>query len=185
MHSLITKRSSGVFAAFACLLALKLGAATVNRPLPHVTGDELAVWQVMAEDIAREGAANPYKLWYVVSDFTSASFIASAMGDPDRDQFCGLSGAQAQAMISELKRINASPVALDTSVAKAAGLKVGYMKDPRQRYFALSRVVFDPEGTRAWLSVELNGARGSIVRLDKTDGQWTKTSKCAGWYIPE
>jgi hypothetical protein len=185
MQSLTPKLYSGVFAAFACLLALNLGAATVNRPMPKVTGEELAVWQVMAEDIANENAANPYKLWYVASDFTSASFIASAMADPDRDQFCGLSGAQAQAMISNLKTINATPVALSTSIAKAGGFKVAYAKDPRQRYFALSRVVFDPEGTHAWLSVELNGARGSIVRLDKIDSRWTKTSKCAGWYIPE
>jgi hypothetical protein len=185
MQSQMTKLVSGVFAGFACLFALKLAAATVNRPLPHAAGDELAVWQVMAEDISRENESNPYNLWYVVSDFASASFIASAMGDPDRDQFCGLSGAQAQAMISELKTINATPVALDASVAKAAGLRLAYTKNPRQRYFALSRVVFDPEGTRAWLSVELNGARGSIVRLDKIDSQWTKTSKCAGWYIPE
>lgn len=185
MKSPITKLSSGVFAGFAFLFAMTLAAATVNRPLPRAMGDELTVWQVVAEDIARENSANPYNLWYVVSDFASASFIASAMGDPDRDQFCGLSGAQAQAMISELKTVNATPVALDASVAKAAGLRVAYTKNPRQRYFALSRVVFDPEGTRAWLSVELNGARGSIVRLDKIDSRWTKTSKCAGWYIPE
>jgi hypothetical protein len=179
------KLLSVALAGFACLFALKLGAATVNRPLPRATGDELAVWQVMAEVIARENAERPYSLWYGVSDFASASFIASAMSDPDRDQFCGLSGAEAQAMISELKMINAAPVALDTSVAKAAGFTVAFTKNPRQRYFALSRVVFDPDGVRAWLSVELNGVRGSIVRLDKVDGQWTKTSKCAGWYIPE
>ncbi|HEV7606581.1 MAG TPA: hypothetical protein VGO61_04555 [Steroidobacteraceae bacterium] len=181
----MTKLLSGIFAAFACVFALKLAAATVTRPLPRVTGDELAVWQVVAEVIGRENASRPYKLWYIVSDFTAASFIASAIDDPDRDQFCGLSGAEAQAMISELKAVNAAPVALETSVAKTAGLRVAYAKDRRLRYFALSRVVFDPEGTRAWLSVELNGARGSIVRLDKVDGQWNKTSRCAGWYIPE
>lgn len=185
MKLLTTKLLSGIFAGFACGFALTLAAATVNRPLPHAAGDELAVWQAMAEGITRENEANPYNLWYVVSDFSSASFIASAMADPDRDQFCGLSGAEAQAMITELKTINATPVALDTSVVKAAGLTVAYTKNRRQRYFALSRVVFDPEVTRAWLSVELNGARGSIVRLDKIDSRWTKTSKCAGWYIPE
>lgn len=184
MKSPSTKLLSVVFAGVASLFALKLAAATVTRPLPPATGEELAVWQVMAEAISRENSSRPYNLWYVVSDFTSASFIASAIADPDRDQFCGLSGAEARAMISELKMINAKPVALETAVAKTAGLRVAYKKDPRLRYFALSRVVFDPEGTRAWLSVELSGARGSIVRLDKVDGQWSKTSKCAGWYIP-
>ena len=184
MKSPTTKKHSGIFAGFACLFALKLAAATVTRPLPPATGDELAVWQVMAEVIASENTSRPYNLWYVVSDFTSATFIASAMTDPDREKFCGVSGAEAQAMIAELKTVNAAPVVLEPAVAKSAGLRVAHTKNPRMRYFALSRVVFDAEGTRAWLSVELNGARGSIVRLDKIDGQWSKTSKCAGWYIP-
>lgn len=185
MKVLTTKRLAGVFAGFACVFALKLVAATVGRPLPQASGDELAVWQVMAEVIARENAERPYNLWYVVSDFTSASFIASAMADPERQQFCGLSIDEAQSMIAELKAINTEPVVLEQSVVKSAGLRVAHTKNPRMRYFAMSRVVFDPEGARAWLSVELNGVRGSIVRLDKVDGQWNKTSKCAGWYIPE
>jgi hypothetical protein len=185
MKSPTTKLLSVMFAGFASLFALKLVAATVTRPLPPATGDELAVWQVTAEAIARENTSRPYNLWYVVSDFTSASFIASAIEDPDRDQFCGLSSVEAQAMIAELKTINTTPVVLDTAVAKTAGLRAAYTKNPRLRYFALSRVVFDAEGKRAWLSVELSGARGSIVRLDKVDGRWNKTSKCAGWYIPE
>jgi hypothetical protein len=185
MKSLTSKCIPGIFAAFVCVLTLDASAATVGRPLPRAFGDELAVWQVVADDIARENSSRPYSLWYAVSDFTSASFIASAIGDSDGDRYCGLSGMEAQVMIAELKSINAAPVAVDTSVAKAAGLRVAYTKNPRQRYFALSRVVFDPDGTRAWLSVELNGARGSIVRLDKIDGEWSKTSRCAGWYRPE
>jgi hypothetical protein len=168
-----------------CLCAMQLNAATVSRPTPQATGDELAVWQVVAEDIARENESRPYNLWYVVSDFAASSYIASAMADPDRDQYCGLSGADAQAMLSELKAVNALPVALEPSIAKTAGVRVGYTKDRRQRYFALSRVLFDSTRERAWLSVELNGARGAIVGLAKVDGQWTKTSKCAGWYVPE
>ncbi|MEO8017112.1 MAG: hypothetical protein ABI769_04815 [Pseudomonadota bacterium] len=185
MKSPTTKVFSGIFAAFACLGALGATAATVNRPLPQASGDELAVWQVMAEVIAGENAARPYNLWYVVSDFASASFIASAMADPDRDKFCGLSAAEAQVMIAELKAVNAMPVALEMSVAKTAGLRIAYSKNPRQRYFALSRVVFDAQVTRAWISMELNGVRGSIVRLDKVDGHWKKASSCAGWYKPE
>ena len=185
MKSTTTKVLSGIFAAFASVFALQLSAATVSRPLPPASCDELAIWQVMAEVITRENADRPYNLWYAVSDFTSASFIATAIDDPDREQFCGLSGEEAQVMISELKTVNEAPVVLDTAVAKSAGLRVARTKNPRMRYFALSRVVFDPQGARAWLSVELNGARGFIVRLDKVDGRWNKTSKCAGWYIPE
>ena len=185
MKTPTTKLLPGIFASFALGFALSLPAATVSRPLPQATGDELAVWQAMADIVAHENTSRPYNLWYVVSDFTSASFIASAMADPDRDQYCGLSVAEAQAMIAELKAINVSPVALESSVAKAVGLRIAYSKDRRQRYFALSRVVFDPEGARAWLSVELNGDRGSIVRLDKIEGRWTKTSRCAGWYMPD
>jgi hypothetical protein len=33
--------------------------------------------------------------------------------------------------------------------------------------------------------VELNGERGFIARLDKINGQWSKTSSCGGWYMPE
>ena len=82
-------------------------------------------------------------------------------------------------------RVSASPVVLQEKVAESAGLKVAHKKNPRMRYIAMSRVVFDPEGARAWLAVELNGTRGSIVRLDKKEGQWSKTSRCGGWYIPE
>jgi hypothetical protein len=179
------KRRSGIFAAFMCLLALELPAASATRSPPHAAGDELAVWQAMAEAITRENDSRPYKLWYFQSDFTSASFISSAIADPDREQFCGLSGQEVQAMISALKTVSATPVVLKEEVAEAVGLKVAHKKNPRMRYFAMSRVVFDPQGTRAWLSVELNGSRGSIVRLDKVEGRWNKTSRCGGWYMPE
>ncbi len=139
----------------------------------------------MAQTIARENDERPYKLWYFQSDFASASFISSTIADPDREKFCGLSGPEAQAMLSTLKSVNATPVVLKDEVAESAGLKVAHKKNPRMRYIAMSRVVFDPERTRAWLSVELNGSRGSIVRLDKLEGQWSKTARCGGWYIAE
>jgi hypothetical protein len=185
MKSLTTKHRSGIFAAFACFFTFELMAASAIRSLPHVAGDELAVWQAMAEVIASENDSRPYKLWYYQSDFSSESFISSAIADPDREKFCGLSGKDVQAMISALKTVSATPVVLKDEIAESAGLKVAHKKNPRMRYFALSRVVFDPEGRRAWLSVELNGSRGSIVRLDKIEGRWSKTSRCGGWYIPE
>jgi hypothetical protein len=49
----------------------------------------------------------------------------------------------------------------------------------------MSGVVFDPSKQKAWLSVELNGERGSIVRLDKIGGEWNRTSRCGGWYMPQ
>jgi hypothetical protein len=182
MKTSTKKILSGIF---ACVCAMQLTAATVSHPLPQATGDELAVWRAVAEDIARENATRPYTLWYAVSDFSAQTFVAAAIADPDRDRYCGLSGAEAQAMLAELKAVNAMPVALETSIARNAGVRVAYAKDRRQRYFALSRVLFDSARERAWISVELNGARGAIVELAKVDEQWTKTSKCAGWYIPE
>jgi hypothetical protein len=185
MKSPIQKIASGIARTFVCLCAMQLTAATVSRPAPQATGDELAVWRTVAEDIARENASRPYNLWYVVSDFAASTYLASAMADPDRDQYCGLSSAEAQAMLSELKAVNALPVALEASIAKNAGVRIAYTKDRRQRYFALSRVLFDAARERAWVSMELNGTRGAIVGLARVGGQWTKTSKCAGWYVPE
>ena len=185
MKTLTTRRCSGIFALFACLFALEIMAASATRTLPHAAGDELAVWRAMAASITRETDERPFKLWYFQSDFASASLISSVIADPDREKFCGLSGPEAQAMISALKTVSASPVVLQEEVAESAGLKVAHKKNPRMRYIAMSRVVFDPEGARAWLAVELNGTRGSIVRLDKKEGQWSKTSRCGGWYIPE
>jgi hypothetical protein len=174
-----------IAAGLACLLALTLAPANATWPPPPATGEELAVWRAMGETIAHDHASQPYKLWYFLSDFTAASFIASAMTDPEREDFCGLSAAQVQTMLTELKTVSAQPVALEDSIARSAGFKIAHKKNPRLRYFAMSRVVFDPAGTRAWLSIELNGTRGSIVRLDKESGEWRRTSRCGGWFMPE
>ena len=161
-------------------------ATTVNATSAEsrASSDELAVWQAMAGVVARDHASHPYRLWYFQSDFTSASFITTAMIDPDREKVCGLSEPEARALISELKAISAEPMKLDKSVAQSAGFGIAYRKIPRQRYFAMSRVVFDPAGQSAWLSVELNGERGFIVRMDKINGRWNKTSRCGSWYMP-
>lgn len=162
-----------------------LTTATAGWAESRAADDELAVWQATAGIVSRDHVSRPYKLWYFQSDFTSASFIATAMIDPDREKPCGLSGPEVRALISELKAVSTEPMKLEKSVAHSAGFGVAYRKIPRQRYFAMSRVVFDPAGRSAWLSVELNGERGFIVRLDKIDGQWNKASKCGSWYMPE
>ena len=158
--------------------------ASAVWPPPKAEGDELAVWQAMAGTIAKDNESKPYKLWYAQSDFTSASFIASALADPDKEEFCGLSATDVKSVITQLKSASLEPVELDSDIAEAAGYKIAHKKNPRFRYFAMSRVVFDPSKQKAWLSVELNGERGSIVRLDKVGGKWNRTSRCGGWYMP-
>jgi hypothetical protein len=167
------------------LAALTPMTASAVWPPPKAEGDELAVWQAVAGTIARENASKPYKLWYSQSDFTAASFIASALTDPDKEEFCGLSSTEVKSMVSQLKSASLEPVQLDSEVAESAGFKIAHKKNPRFRYFAMSRVVFDQSKEKAWLSVELNGERGSIVRMDKIAGQWNRTSRCGGWYMPQ
>jgi hypothetical protein len=167
------------------LLALAPMTASAVWPPPKAEGEELAVWQAMAGTIYRENEAKPYKLWYAESDFAASSFIASALTDPDKEQFCGLSATDVKTVITQLKNASLDPVQLDPDIAEAAGYKIAHKKNPRFRYIAMSRVVFDPSKQKAWLSVELNGERGSIVRLDKVGEQWTRTSRCGGWYMPQ
>jgi hypothetical protein len=176
---------SRISAGIACLAALAFTTAHAARAEVQPSVDELAVWQATAKVVARDYMSTPYKVWYFQSDFTSASFIATALIDPDRERVCGLSGPEARELISELKSASAEPMKLEKSFAQSAGFGIAYRKIPRQRYFAMSRVVFDPAGQSAWLSVELNGERGFIARLDKINGQWSKTASCGSWYMPE
>ena len=83
-----------------------------------------------------------------------------------------------------IKLINAVP-SRSTTIAKSNGFGVAHRKVPRLRYFAMSRVVFDPKNDKAFLAIELNGERGGIVRLDKVDGKWDRTYKCGGWYMQQ
>jgi hypothetical protein len=167
------------------LVALAPMTASAVWPPPKAEGEELAVWQAMAGTIAKENETKPYKLWYSQSDFAASSFIASALADPEKDNFCGLSATEVKTVVTQLKSASLEPVELDSNVAEAAGYKIAHKKNPRFRYIAMSRVVFDPTKEKAWLSVELNGERGSIVRLDKIAGQWNRTSRCGGWYMPQ
>lgn len=148
------------------------------------SSEELAVWQAMAAQITRDNASKPYKQLYFMSDFESAWMVSSSMSDPTRNDYCGLSQPEAQALVDQLKTLSAEAVELDASIAEQNDLKPGHKKYPRLHYVALSRVVFDPSGQRAWLAVDLNGTSGSIMRLDKLDGQWSWTSRCGGWLKP-
>jgi hypothetical protein len=168
-----------VMAAFTSL------PASAVWPPPRAAGDELAVWRALAGTIAKENESKPYKLWYSQSDFAAQSFIASALVDPDKEQFCGLSSLEVKNVVTQLRSASLDPVQLDPDTAEAAGFKIAHKKNPRFRYIAMSRVVFDPSKQKAWLSVELNGERGSIVRLDKVGGEWSRTSRCGGWYMPQ
>ena len=171
--------------ALMILAALTPITASAVWPPPKAEGDELAVWQAMAGTITKDNESKPYKLWYAESDFAASSFIASALADPDKEQFCGLSADEVKSVVTQLKNASLDPVQLDSDIAEAAGYKIAHKKNPRFRYFAMSRVVFDQSKQSAWLSVELNGERGSIVRLDKVAGQWNRTSRCGGWYMPQ
>jgi hypothetical protein len=171
------------FLALAVLCMLASSMRAYAWP-PTVADDELAVWQATAASIAAEHGDSPLKLWYYESDFAASTFIASAMSDPDKPDYCGLTVPESKSMIAQLKAISAVTIVLNADIAEAAGFKLGTKKNPRFPYFALSRVVFDQEKDSAWVSVELNGQKGSIVRFDKVEGQWLKTARCGGWYMP-
>jgi hypothetical protein len=167
------------------LIALTPMAAQAVWPPPLAEGEELAVWQAMAGSIAHDNVSKPYKLWYSQSDFAAASFISSALADPDKEDFCGLSATDVKSMVTQLKNASLDPIEVDSNVVESVGFKIAHKKNPRFRYIAMSRVVFDSSKQKAWLSVELNGERGFIARMDKASGQWSRSSRCGGWYMPQ
>jgi hypothetical protein len=172
-------------AALSCAAALIVNAAS---PAANAVADEPAVWQATVEFIARDNASHPYKVLYFQSDYETVSLVTNSMADPIRREYkdlCGLSASDARAMVSQLQAINAESVMFDEAVAEPAGLKIAKKKNPRTRYVALSRVVFDPTHQYAWLAVDLGGTTGSIMRLDKVAGQWSRTSRCGGWMKSE
>ena len=170
--------------ARACVLTTALFLGTTTAWSAGSSGEEIAVWQAMAGQITRDSASKPYKQLYFMSDFESAAMVSSSMSDPTRKDYCGLSQPDAQVLVNELKTLSAEAVELDSSIADQNDLKLGHRKHPRLRYVALSRVVFDPSGQRAWLAVDLTGTSGSIMRLDKVGGTWSWTSRCGGWLKP-
>jgi hypothetical protein len=162
------------------LLVVALVASSAVFPGNGVVGEELAVIQAMASAINQE-TKGVYDYLYFESDFSTGTNVESSLSNPDRTQFCGLSRPEAEVLMAELKQVNATPVEFESEAAKPAGLRLGRKKLPRFRYLFLSRVVFAPDYRRAWLTVDLNGESGAIMRLDKVDGRWSKAARCAGW----
>jgi hypothetical protein len=174
------KTSTSRFFGVITLLFLAAGAARAAPSAALLASEELAVIQAMAIILNRE-ASRPYDFLYFETDFSASSIVASSMANPDRTQFCGLTRSQGQALVNELTAVNYSPVEFDKSMVKPTGLKLGHKKLERFRYLVLSRVVFGPGHQHAWLAVDLDGATGAILRVDKVAGEWTKTARCAGW----
>ena len=161
---------------------------TATSPAVEAAGEELAVWKAMVQFIVSDNASRPFRMLYFQSDFETGPLVTNAMADPTRREFkdlCGLSAADARAMVSQLQAVNAESVTFDEDVMEPAGLKVGKKKSVRARYVAFSRVVFDPSNQHAWLAVDLSGTGGSIMRLDKVAGEWSKTDRCGAWVRSE
>src|SRR5688572_20330236 len=156
--------------AFVLMCAMLMLVTNVARPGVAVVGEELAVLRAIVGIINRE-ATRPYENLYFESEFAGASFVTTSLENPDRNQFCGLSRPEALSVVYELQAATARPVQLDKETAKSAGLRIGRWKDRRFPYVVLSRVVFGPENRYAWVGVELNGLAGSVMRLDKVDGE--------------
>jgi len=161
----------------ATLLAVICGAA---QPADGVLGEELAVVQAMAASLNQD-AQFPYDFLYYESDFSTSPHVSSSMSNPDRTQFCGLTREKAQSVITQLESMSSSPLEFDNDTAKPAGLRIGHKKLPRFRYLFISRVVFDTQQQQAWVAVDQNGETGALMRLDKVNGQWNKSARCAGW----
>jgi hypothetical protein len=178
-------RSISPASALALFFLFAFVSAHAAPPAPAVKGEELAVWQAMAAIVAAENTEKPIKVWYYQSDFSAASFISVAMDDPEKAEFCGLNEAMSKSMIAQLKEVSAQHVTVEPDTVESVGFKLSRKKPQTIRYFALSRVVFNATLDSAWLSIDLNGVRGSIVRLDKTDGTWKRTSRCGAWYMPD
>src|SRR4051794_36950039 len=107
----------------ACL-ALMVANAAASWAESRAPGEELAVWRAAAGVVAQDNLSRPYSVWYFQSDFTSASFIATALIDPDREKVCGLSEPEARELVSRLKAVSSEPMKLEKSVAKSAGFGI-------------------------------------------------------------
>jgi hypothetical protein len=185
MKSASSRNLSRKVAALSCASALIISAvASAANPV----AEEPAVWQAMVAFIASDNASRPFKQLYFQSDFETAPLVNNSMADPIRREYkdlCGLSASDAKAMVSQLQAVNAETVMFEQAIAEPAGMKIAKKKNPKSRYVALSRVVFDPTNQHAWLAVDLSGTTGSIMRLDKVAGQWSKTARCGGWMKSE
>jgi hypothetical protein len=179
-----TPKTTNKFRVVSCLSFALLTLATAARPAAGLIGEELAVVQAMAAIITRD-AERPFENLYFTSEFEGAPFVMVAIENPDRNDFCGLTREGAAHMVNELEIATSTRVQFDKETAKAAGLKLGRRKDTRFPYLVLSRPVFGPGRQNAWVGVELNGSRGAVMRLDKINGEWRKTSRCGAWMKSE
>ena len=170
-----------VLAGLPLMLMLTAGVARAGNA---AVGEELAVVQAMAT-IANRDARISYDYLYFESEFPASPIVANSMSNPDRTDYCGLSRDDAQSLVAKLAELTSKPVEFDNALAKPAGLRVGHKKLPRFRYLILSRVVFAPDLNQAWVAVDFNGMSGAVIRLDKIEGQWSKTARCGGWFRTE
>jgi len=161
-----------------------LAASGAARPGTVLVGEELAVLQAMAAIVTHDSTRH-LEMLYWESGFEGAPFVTVSLENPDRDQFCGLTRPEALKVVQALSNVSSIPAKFDKETAKAAGLKLGKRKDPRFPYVVLSRPVFGPENRSAWVGVEVNGTSGGVMRLEKSDGEWKKSSRCGAWIRAE
>jgi hypothetical protein len=179
--------SISILASMLLLLGARLSSAAEPAAALATTrtaGEEQAVVRALATTVNRT-AKWPYDYLYFSSDFPSAAHVASSMSNPDRTDFCGLSRDTAESLVRELRDLDDKPLEFEASTAEFAGLKLGRKKLERFRYLMVSRVVFAPDHSKAWLAIDLNGESGALMRLDKIGGRWQKSARCGGWIRPE
>jgi hypothetical protein len=85
------------------LLVVALLAGPAGFPGSGVVGEELAVIQAMAGVINQE-SKRTYDYLYFESDFSTGGNIASSLENPDRTELCGLTRAQADVLLNELRQ---------------------------------------------------------------------------------
>jgi hypothetical protein len=172
------------FIRFSGALIASTFVLSAARAQETVDNEEFSVVQAMASIVNRD-ASRDFDYLYFEADFPASPYVESSLANPDRTDFCGLSREQAQSVVRELRQLSKERVEFDKSIAQAAGMSIGHKRLERFRYLTLSRVVFSPDKRQAWLAVDLNGSRGAIYRMEKQDGEWTRTARCGGWMKTE
>src|SRR4051812_1580274 len=112
---------SSRFTALVCFFLFVASSGMARAWPPTVAGDELAVWQAAATAVAEEQAERPIKVWYYESDFSTETYLSSAISDPDRPDYCGLGYEDAKSMFAQLKEVSTVTVVLNSDMVEAAG----------------------------------------------------------------
>jgi hypothetical protein len=172
--------------SLTALFTLPVAAAEPAAALAtaRAESEEQAVVRAMAT-IVNRSAERPFDYLYFASDFPAGRYVASSMQNPDRVDFCGLSREAAESLVGKLRDLDYKPLEFEESTAEFAGLKLGRKKLERFRYLMVSRVIFAPDRTKAWLAIDLNNETGALMRLDKVGGRWQRAARCGGWIRPE